>query len=73
MNFSYPLVQMNKAKGTVTCAYASAEDAYWKNDSCVTKLYFGKDIIQCVCKHMSFYSIIDSSFNETQYKLDLLA
>lgn len=45
MNFSYPLSKVNKAKGTVTCAYASMNDIFWKNDSCVTKLYYGKDMI----------------------------
>lgn len=69
MNFSFPLA--NKVKGTVTCAYAGPSDSYWRNDSCVTKLYFGRDLIQCVCKHMSYYTLIDSSFNQTQYNLDM--
>ena len=43
MNFSFPLA--NKVKGTVTCAYAGPSDTYWRNDSCITKLYFGRDMI----------------------------
>jgi len=69
MNFSFPLAK--KVKGTVTCAYAGPSDTHWRNDSCVTKLYFGRDLIQCVCKHMSFYTLIDSSFNQTQYNIDM--
>ncbi|CDW76030.1 UNKNOWN [Stylonychia lemnae] len=42
-----------------TCGYIQTGDAYWENKSCSVEFSRKNGSINCYCKHMSYYSIID--------------
>lgn len=42
-----------------TCGYIGAQDERWEDSSCLTIFSRANGTINCQCRHMSYYSIID--------------
>jgi hypothetical protein len=75
MNFSIPGLRqkLQTAQGALSCAYQSSSDKFWRNQSCITEHNLEQEIIMCKCKHMSYYTVIDNSFDEEEYIKSLMS
>ena len=69
MLFAFDYAQANVVTNTTTCGYIRAAETQWGNSSCETAFLSSQGQIQCSCKHMSYYAIINDYLRSDQVGL----